>query len=76
MIITLTQKERDKFAAWLEQNAKSDDAMATQMEKMGGIDMVAKRMKQRAALFSLVAQELRNIESTTHGAYCYGKISL
>lgn len=67
MIITLTQEERDKFAAWLEQNAKSDDAMAEQMTKMGGLDMVVKRMKQRAALYSLVAHELRNIESATYG---------
>lgn len=71
MIIALTQEERDKFAAWLEQSAKSDTEMAEQMGKLAGsnaVDAVAKRMKQRATTYSIVAKELREIESATYGA--------
>ena len=69
MSILLSKEERDKFAAWCEMEATSDDAMATQLTKMMGMknveDLIAKRMKQRAMAYSIVALELRKIEDMT-----------
>ena len=69
MSILLSKEERDKFAAWCEMEAASDDAMATQLTKMMGMknveDLIAKRMKQRAMAYSIVALELRKIEDMT-----------
>ena len=61
-MISLTREERDKFASWLEQEAKSDDAMSKQLEQIKGHPVMIKIMKQRVAIFSLVAIELRKIE--------------
>ncbi len=62
-MIQLTQ--RDKFATWLEQEAESDSMMAEQLIQLKGHDAMVKRMKQRAAIFSVVSTELRKIESVT-----------
>ena len=67
----LTREERGKFAAWCEMEAKSDDLMSTQLAKMGlrGVEeALEKRMRQRAAAFSIVALELRRIEDMEVGA--------
>lgn len=61
-MISLTQQERDKFALWLEQEASNDDVIATQMATLIGYEIMIKRLKQRAAIFSIVATELRRIE--------------
>lgn len=61
-MISLTQQERDKFALWLEQAALSDDGIATQMATLIGHELMIKRLKQRAAIYSIVATELRRIE--------------
>ena len=66
-IISLTQQERDKFAFWLEQEAKSDDDMSKQLENLKGNEVMVKRMRQRATIFSIVATELRNIEDISIG---------
>lgn len=66
--IMLTQAERDKFAAYLEQDARSDDQMGTQMEKLGGpMAIMAKRYKAKAAAKLVVAMELRSIEDMSVG---------
>jgi hypothetical protein len=61
-MVFLTQEERDKFATWLEQEAKSDDQMADQLNLLKGHDIMVKHMKQRAMMFSLISIELRKIE--------------
>ena len=58
----LTEQEREKFATWLEEQAKSDDDMAEQIERLPGHDRFSERMKTRSAIFRLVAAELRGIE--------------
>lgn len=66
-MISLTQQERDKFALYLEQEAKSDGDMSKQLEQLNSHNMIIKRMKQRAMIFSMVAIELRKIESVSIG---------
>ena len=61
-MIFLTQQERDKFSAWLEQEAQSDNVMAEQAMKLPGGEIIANHIKQRVILFSAVAMELRKIE--------------
>lgn len=62
-MILLTQQERDKFILWLEQEAQSDNVMVEQAMKLKGGEIIAKHMKQRVALFSIMAMELRKIEN-------------
>lgn len=66
-MIFLTQQERDKFAAWLEQEAKSDDEMAGLLSKMTGHEAMIKHKKQRVAIFFFVASEIRKIEDDSIG---------
>lgn len=62
----LTKDERNRFASYCEVEAKSDNDMAVQLEKMmGAEDLIAKRMKQRAVVYSIVAIELRGVEDMT-----------
>jgi hypothetical protein len=66
-VIELTQQERDKFAAWLEHDAKSNRAMADQMLKMdptGTMGTLATKYKNEAAAASIIAAKLRSIETT------------
>lgn len=64
-LILLTQQERDKFAAYLLQEAESDDGMAKQMEKLKGHEAMVKRLRQRGAIYAIVAKELQKIEEMT-----------
>ena len=63
----LTQAERDRFAAWCEREAQSDEQMATQWEKMSNQlnphDALVKRLRAEAAAKKVVARVLRSIES-------------
>ena len=70
-IIRLTQAERMKFSAWLEQDAESNEAMATQWESMGHprSDVVTKMLRGKAAIFLTVAKELLAIESMAIGEH-------
>lgn len=61
-MILLTQQDRDKFAAWLEQEAQNDNILVEQAMKLNGGEIIAKHMKQRAMIFTMVAIELRKIE--------------
>lgn len=61
-MISLTQEERDKFAAWLEEVAQSDSVIVEQAMKLQGCEIVAKHIKQRMILFSMVAKEVRRID--------------
>jgi len=62
LIVSLTQQERDKFASWLEQEVQSNNVIIEQAMKLKGGEIVVKHMKQRVALFSMMAMELRKIE--------------
>jgi hypothetical protein len=66
-MIILTDEERERFAAYLEQSAASDDAMAKQSESMNYDVMksLAKMLRQRAAAAMIIARDLRNTEPQT-----------
>ena len=66
-MISLTQQERDKFTAWLEQEAKSDNIMVTQALKLSSGKIVAKHIRQRVVLFFMMTNELRKIEDMSVG---------
>jgi hypothetical protein len=57
----LTQAERDKFAAWLENEARTDMGMVEQMATIGTPDMVLTRYRQEATAAMLIARKLRSI---------------
>lgn len=62
-VISITEEERVRFAAWLEQSAKSDQEIAEQSEKLGPPgEIIASRCKVRATVFMIVARDLRSIE--------------
>ena len=64
-MISLTQEERDRFAAWLEQDARSSNILAEQAAKLPGPDFMGPRLRQEAAAFMFVASKLRRIEDMT-----------
>jgi hypothetical protein len=61
-MISLEQEERDKFASWLEQEAKSNVLMVEQAKELPGMDPIIKHMQTETAAFVLIASKLRNIE--------------
>ncbi len=62
-VILLNEKEREKFVAYLEQEAVTNKGMAEQMEKLKGHDAMAKILKMRAAACIIIADDLRRIET-------------
>lgn len=67
-MINLTDAERQKFAAYLEQDAASGRAMADQVAKLGGggpMEAMAKKLRAEAAAAQIVAAKLRSIEAST-----------
>jgi len=65
-VITLTQGERDKFAAWCEQEMKSNELMCEQLSKLGlPGELVARDMRQKNIAYMIVAKILRSIEDMT-----------
>jgi len=68
MIITLDQKERDKFAAFCEQEAKSSEEMAKQLEKLnlGNMeDAMIKKFRLEQIAYEVVGHQLRDTEEST-----------
>ena len=64
----LTAIERDRFAAWLEREAASDEGIARQMEVVPGsaiLPEVIKRYRMEAAAARIVARRLRATEDVT-----------
>jgi len=57
--MNLTETERNRFATYLEQEAKTDEEMAIQCEKLGVSPMV-KKLKIEAMAERIVAQKLRS----------------
>ena len=65
MDLLLTRAERERFAAWLEYEAASDEVIIKHMEKIPGTEPMAKRMKLRMAAYRIVAMDLRSVEEVT-----------
>lgn len=66
--LMLTERDRHRFASYLEKSAASDQAIAAQAEKLGphGSE-IARRNKIRAAAYLIVARDLRSIHEETIG---------
>lgn len=62
VVISLDVKEREKFAAYLEQEAATNNGMAKEMEKIKVQEFVVKRMEMKAAACIIIANDLREIE--------------
>ena len=62
----LTHKEKDRFAWWLEYQAKTSLQMATQGEKLGLQGLVQKETAEAMA-YTVVAKILRSTQSVTIG---------
>ena len=75
MSLLLSREERERFAAWCLMSAKSDNEMAAQIlllsekRNTGFEDPMARRMKQRATAYAIVALELRETEDMEIGPY-------
>jgi hypothetical protein len=68
MTITLSAAEREKFAAWLEQDLESSKILVNQLKKLGtGGEAVAKNRKQEMMAELIVCRRLRSIEDMTIG---------
>lgn len=65
----LTQQQRDLFAAWLEREASSAEAIAKPMEQLPGLvgAHLAKQELDYAAAARLIADRLRKTHSETVG---------
>jgi len=65
--VMLTAEERERFAAWCEEDAKTTFGLVEQMGKLlgGGIEAVAKRKRTEALAQSIVAKMLRSAQSMT-----------
>jgi len=66
-VITLTQDERNKFSAWLRQEAESYRDILVQLEKLSGVDPIVKQKKQYVVACIIVANTLDSIEEETIG---------
>jgi hypothetical protein len=65
--MTLTDQERDKFATYLEAQARDNLALIKQMKKLPGTSLedFAKPLRRDVAAFTYVAVKLRAVESMT-----------
>lgn len=61
----LTDQERERFAAYLEQDAKSAEQIIAQMEKMpfGGGETFTKGLRTERAAALIIARKLRSLSS-------------
>lgn len=61
----LSDSDRKKFIEYLELDAKSNDLLAEQMEKIEAAKFLAQRKRILAKCQRIVADELNNCESVT-----------
>lgn len=66
-VLMLTTAERERFAAWLEQDAHSTAKMVELLNQTTHGAIVGKKMKAEAAAMFFVAYKLRSIEDMTIG---------
>lgn len=66
-MINLSQEERTRFAAYLEQEAASDEAMAKQALKLPGKmgTIMAQKYRVEALAMRIVAKKFDNTETVT-----------
>ena len=66
-MISLSQEERLRVAAYLEQEASTNDDLIGQMERMDsiGVKMVAQKYIEENAAYRLVARKLKSIEDVS-----------
>lgn len=62
--LLLTRAERDRFAAYLENEARSDEELAKQVDKIGP-EVLAKKYRVEALAARVIAKKLREIEDQT-----------
>lgn len=64
-VLALTPQERDRFASWLEVEAKADRLLALELAKLPGLAGLATShaKKDAADAKALVARELRETHS-------------
>lgn len=66
MIIKLTQQERERFIAYLLQDAESNFLMARQTDKLGAhAAPVGEMLKKKAAAAIVIARDLGSVEEVT-----------
>jgi hypothetical protein len=65
MGLLLTEQERQRFAGYLELDAKTDADMAEKMKAIGAPEVVMRQRRMLAAAKMLVAKELRSAEVVT-----------
>lgn len=65
MILTLSREDRERFAAWLEQDAAGTLGLVEQMAKIPGTEVVAKLKRTEALAQQIVAKMLRATEEMT-----------
>jgi len=66
-VITLTQAERDRFAAYLEHEAHCDDGIMEQMQKLPGMAPMLAKLRAESLAAKVIAAKLRSIESEEIG---------
>lgn len=64
--LLLTPAERDRFAAYLENEARTDEVMAKQIDKVGP-EILAKKYRVEALAARVIAKKLRSIEDQVIG---------
>ena len=62
-MISLTQAERNKFAEFLEQEAKSTEGILAQLEKIAVMEGVKRKYRAEALAQAVVAKMLRATET-------------
>lgn len=65
MGLLLTDAERERFASYLEQDIRTEQALVEQMAKLSVSEPWIKVTKMRIAAKTIVAQLLRTTESQT-----------
>ena len=66
-MISISQEERLRMAAYLEQEASANDDLIGQMERMEsvGMKMAAQKYIEENAAYRLVARKLKSIETVS-----------
>lgn len=63
--MSLTKEERDKFAAYLEQDAYESQVLVEQLKTLPGGEILAKKLTLEIAACHIVATKLRSVENQT-----------
>ncbi len=65
-VITLDEKERQRFVAYLEQEAVTNKGMAEQIEKLGAVhEVMVKRLRIKSGACIVIADDLKRAEDMT-----------